>query len=386
MTTKIDLTAGGRLQVHPLVNDRKVAFMSEAITAARGGGFDGQKARVNLAETLSTSDAPFSFAHLVNLRNLPEYDEAPRNWNLIASTEIVPDFEPATFYSLRNNFSALANGKDNDGEVVAPKVAELDTYQYAFGFAEEAVRIAVEKRGFKWGISLERAVKNIAGELQRIPRDMLEIGLDTDDFVVFRSLVDGVNATSQQTAGAAPISGAAVPINAPVSPDAIRLALSQIAQRTDAATGRRIPLARSYYVVVPMGMGESVEVALEIARNIISIDDGSIRYGGPTQGNLSRITGVIESEWIPDGYWFLVPAAGTSRQPSLVRVQLAGYTSPEVYVSNFNGIPVAGGASSNPFQAFSLDNDSIDLKFRHFTNAGLVTQSQIAWSNGTGVA
>ena len=92
---------------------------------------------------------------------------------------------------------------------------------------------------------------------------------------------------------------------------------------------------------------------------------------------------MIESEFITGNAWYLVPENGTTELPALIRVSLAGYTSPEVYVSNFNGAPLAGGASSNPFQAYSFDNDSIDLKFRQFTNAGLFSEDAIVWSDGT---
>ena len=64
---------------------------------------------------------------------------------------------------------------------------------------------------------------------------------------------------------------------------------------------------------------------------------------------------------------------------AIVRVSLAGYTSPEVYVSNFNGTPIAGGASASPFQAFSFDNDAVDLKYRMFTNAATFSEDAIVW-------
>lgn len=380
---EIDLTAGGRLTVSPFVNKRRVGAMSEMIAGSRLGGYAGERARTELKETLSTSDAPFSFAHLVNLRNLPAYDAAQPNWNFIADTEIVPDFTPVAFYTLTPNFGTLENGKDTDGNrLVAPHVAELDTYQYGFGYTQESAQIAVEKRGFKWGISLERAVNDINRTITRIPGDMLTIGLKTDDFVVYRALMNGVTSYSEQEAGTDYITGDAVPANSPATPAAFRVAMRQIGVRRD-ENNNRIPLASRYYVVVPVGQGDEVQYALNLAKGIISVQDGSLTYAGPTGDSLGRIAGVLESEWVNEG-WYLVPAVGTTVRPSLVRVTLQGYTSPEVYVSNFNGAPLAGGASSNPFTAFSFDNDSVDLKFRQFTNAVLVSEQQLSWSNGTG--
>src|SRR5690606_22768510 len=127
----LDLTAGGRLTVSPFVNERKALHMAEMIEAGKLGGYAGQRARTGLQESLSTSDAPHSFTALVNLRNLPQYDEVTTDYDPITQTELVPDFKPIEFFALKTNFAGLELGKDNQGERVAPKVAELDTYQYA---------------------------------------------------------------------------------------------------------------------------------------------------------------------------------------------------------------------------------------------------------------
>jgi hypothetical protein len=383
----IDLTAGGRLHVHPLVTERKVEAFSGLLDGALSGD---AHARITLAETLSSSDAVFSLGQLINIRNLPQYDEAPRQGNLIASPFTVDDFRPATFYSLQANLGAkLGHGKDTGGNAgIAPKVAELDTYQYTYGYSEESVQVAIEKRGFKFGVSLERVVNDPTGEIRRVPGDMLQIGLDTEEYLIFRALQDGSTAASQLQGGTVQSTGAVVPPNAPISADAFRQAFAEIARRTD-ADGRKIPLARSYYVVVPVGYGEQVDLELVKARNILQVTDGNFLLSGATVplGALGRITGVIESEWIDvsgdDVPWYLVPAAGTTRRTSLVRLNLAGYTAPEVFVSNFNGVSLGGG-NVDPFRAFSFDNDSVDLKFRMFTNSALISEDQQAWSNGSG--
>jgi hypothetical protein len=386
MADQIDLTAGGRLSVHPFVTERKLLAMTEMVKFAKQGGYAGERARTDLRETLSTSDGPFSFAHLINLRNLPLYDEAEDNYDAITSEETVPDFNPTRFFALRQNWKGLEHGKDNDGERIAPKVAELDTYQYAFGYTQLDASVAVEKRGFKVGISLEKAVNDVFNLIQRFPGDMLTVGRKTDQYIVIRALKEGVTAASALEADTDFISGDSVPVNSPPTPAALRVAIRQIGRRTD-SEGNRVPIPSRFYLVVPTGDAESVEYSIALARGVISIQDGSTVVR-PVAGadNLSRIAGVIESEFVADGFWYLVPAAGTTEIPSLMRVSLAGYTAPEVYVSNFNGAPVAGGASASPFQAFHFDNDSVDLKFRMFRNAALFNEDAIVWSNGTGSA
>lgn len=382
----LDLTASGRLNVDPRVDTRKINHMAEMVAGAKLGGYAGERARTDLRETLSTSDAPFSWAHLVNLSNLPKYDELTPTWSAIANTEIVPDFNPVTFYSFTPDFDGLQYGKDNDGNKgIAPKVAEGDTYQYAFGYTQESVQAQVEKRGFKTGWSLERAVNDVSRLLTQFPRDMLSVGTKTDDYVIYRALKEGATAVSAIKADKDIVTGKTIPVNSPATPEALRTALRQVGQRTD-SQGNRVGLASSYHLVVSLGSADSIQYALDLDSNIASVQDGLITYRAPgsARGSLGRISSIIESEWLEDGEWYLAPAAGTTTRPSLVRLQLAGYTAPEVYVSNFNGAPLLGGATSSPFQAFSFDNDTVDLKFRQFTNAALITQDQLVWSNGTG--
>lgn len=382
----LDITAGGKLSVSPFVTERKVEHMAHLVAGSKLGGYAGERARTDLAETLSTSDAPHAFTHLVNLRNLPLYEEAEPDFAPITTTELVPDFKPAQFFALRTNFQGLEHGKDNDGERVAPKVAELDTYQYSFGYTQLDTSLAVEKRGFKMGWSLERGVNDPFGLINRYPADMLRVGQKTEQYVVIRALIEGVTEDSELQAGVDPITGDAIPANAPVSGAALRAAIRQIGQRTD-DQGNRVPVPARFRVVVPVGTAEDVELSIAMARGLATITDGGLTYNANSIrsfDSLGRIAGVIESEFVADGSWYLVPESGTTEIPALVRVQLAGFQIPEVYVSNWNGAPIAGAASNSPYQAYSFDNDSIDLKFRQFTNAALFSEDAIVHSDGSG--
>lgn len=384
----LDLTAGGKLTVSPFVNERKALRMAEMIQGAKMGGYAGQRARTDLAEVLSTSDAPHSFAAITNLRNLPQYEEETPDFSPIVQTEQVPDFTEVSYHALRLNVAGgLEHGKDNDGHAIAPRVAEGDTYNYAFAFDEESTGMAIEKRGFKLGLTLEKAVNDTFGLVQRFPGAMLTVGQKTEQYVVYRALAEGVTSASALQAGTDPITGEAVTANAPISVAALRAALRQLGRRTDARTGARIPLPTALTLVVPVGTADDVRLMIALARGLATIQDGSLSYNatGLLAGDtLSRISGIIESEFVDDDHWYLVPNAGTTQLPALIRAELAGYTAPEVYVSNWNGSPLAGGASADPFTAFSFDTDVIDFKFRMFTNATLFSEQSVVWSDGSG--
>jgi len=382
----LDITAGGKLTVNPFVTQRKVEHIASLVEGARLGGYAGERARTDLAETLSTSDAPHSFAHLVNLRNLPLTEADEPDYDPITTNEIAPDFRPIQFSALKANFQNLEHGKDNDGQRIAPEVAELDTYQYAFGYTQLDTSLAVGKRGFKVGWSLERGVNDPFGLINRFPTDMLRVGRKTDQYVRGRALRQGTTAASQLQAGTDIITDKAVPVNSPLTGEALRVGMRQIGQRVD-SEGNRVNLPSRLRLVVSAGAGEDAEFAIAQARGLVSLQDGLLTYSAASTrafDTLGRIRGVIEDEFLADGEWYLVPEDGTTEIPALVRVTLAGYTMPEVYVSNWNGSPVMGGASNSPFQAYSFDNDSIDLKFRQFVNAAIFSEDAIVWSDGTG--
>lgn len=392
MTGRIDLTCENRLEVHPFVNERSFLRIGEMLAGINVGGFAAEQASLDLKRELSTTTAPFSLAHALSVKNLEDFDKAERQWSKIADIETVDDFEPVTFETLRFNLGAdLQNGKGNKGKAgISPVVAEGDTYQNTYGYSEESVKAALQKRGFRVdAITLERILSpRLRPILRNLPGDMLEIALETDEFLVFDALQTGVKAEQAVKAGKAPLTDAIIPAHAPFSIDALRLGLDQITKRKVA--DRRVTLANSYYIVVASGRGETVSTALEAAkalRQIEASNGAGVTYvsAAPALGNLGKITGVIESEWIEsDTAWYVVPAAGATRRPGLKKLQLAGRTAPEVLVNNWTGTLISGGAGSDPFALASFQTDVVDLKLRQFTNSALITQDQIVWSNGTG--
>lgn len=387
--SRLDLTFGNRLEVNPHVTERKFLAMSKMVEGCTFGGYAAERAATDLRESLSTTDAPFSLAHLTSARILADYDEKPLEWRKIASVETVDDFEPVTFETLRFNIGEnLKYGKGTGGNAgVSPVVAEGDTYQYTYGYSEENVKAALEKRGFKFGLTLERIISRLRPTVRSLPGDMLEIAQNTEDFLVFNALQDGSTSASQLTSGTDPVSGDAVVANAPFSVEALRAGFQQIAQRE--VGDRKVSLASSYYIVVASGQGDAVEDQIDRAKRLREVrdQDGSVTavYAAPSAGSLGRIAGVIESEWITDDdAWYVTPAAGSTRRPGLKMLQLSGRTAPEVLVNNFTGTLLRGGSGSSPFDLAHFDNDTVDLKLRQFGNSALITQEQSVWSDGSG--
>ena len=378
----LDITCGGKLDVLPNVTPEKVGFMADLVSEANGGRTRGDYAKLQLRELFTTSDAMFAFAQLVNMRNLPEYSKAEGQWQKIAAVEPVDDFKAITFSNLTLNYDQLKAGKGTGGYAVSPRVAELDTYQYAFGYSTEEVQAQLEKRGFKVGLSLEMFLSDMSRKLRTLPSDMLGVAKDTEEFLVFDTLVKSSLGSSSIQGGVAPITGETVVANPTFSVPAMRRGLLEVSQRRD-SDNRKIPLASGYYVVVPLGMAQIVEDELAMALSLARIVAGNLQFepsSATTLGNLGRILGAIESEFVEDG-WYLVPAAGTTVRPSLVTLRLIGRETPELLVQGNTGALLSGKVANTPFDLAHFDNDSIDLKLRQFGNAAMITQDQMTWRN-----
>lgn len=372
-----DLTLDGRLTVHPLVSEAKVNQVASMIEKASKSPI----VRAELKELISTSDALFSSVHLMNMRNLPEYDRAERKWQLISETVPVENFRKIEYGSLSMNFADLQYASGEPG--IAPVIPEGSTYPYAFGWTTESVDAQLRKRGFKVGVTLEAIVNDITGLLTRLPGEMIEAILDTQEFVIYNTLINGVTSASGLQAATTP-SGASVPVNSAFNRDALIAAFIQAGQRK--VNGRNVPLASSYYLVVASGAGVNAE--FELNKRLVGMSNGSAPqydYSVVEENYAGRVAGVIEAEWVQSGYWYLVPAAGTTRRPSLLDLRLLGHESPELHVKS-NSVPYAGAPSYGLFGHLEFDTDTTDIRVRDFFDGALLSEDQIVWSKGTGSA
>src|SRR5690606_31856907 len=99
----------------------------------------------------------------------------------------------------------------------------------------------------------------------------------TAQYVIIRALIEGVTAASELQAGTDPITGDPVAANAPISGAALRAAIRQSGQRTDAG-GNRIPVPSRFRVVVPVSTSEDVELSTALARGLATIQDALLTY------------------------------------------------------------------------------------------------------------
>lgn len=376
---KNPLTLDGKLKLQMGVTPAKVAKVKELAEATMNGD---RVAKGVLEESISTSDAIFNYAALVNANVVPDFDRAERTRGQIAGTRTVSDFRAPTLYSLVPEYTPGVLGSGTPAHIL-PVVPEGTAYPYANLEGEVFQMAGIRKRGVKISFTFEAWINDSLGALQAIPESFRRLALDTEEYEVYSTLVTGVGDDQQVDGGTVP-TGATVLPNPVLSRDALIRALIELSNRE--INGRQVQLGGTYNLIVAKGQGLYANFMLNQTLGQLNTNpaSGTPEYVYTINGYnpLAGIT-VIESEYVTGANWYLVPSVGsTGGRPVLELLRLAGHELPELRVNNATGSYVGGGAIS-PFEG-SFDNDATDFRVRGIGRAILWTPALVIWSDGSG--
>lgn len=364
------LTLDGRLKLQPGVTKAKVDAIKVLVEDTMAGK---RISRGILEETLTSSDAIFSYAHLTNLNFLPQFDRLEPTWKAIAGTRTVSDFRKPILYSMVTNWDGLEEEGVNPG-LVAPIVPEGAPYPFATMAGEEALAGGITKRGFKTGFTFEAFINDSLGFIAALPGEMLRIAKDTQDYETYGALINGTTSASQLTAFTVP-DGTAVLANDAVSRASLTAAIIQLSQRK--INGRLVVVTGGYNLIVPVGQGIGVDFILK--QILAQLVDGSYVLNIEGYNPLASIT-PVESQWVTGTNWYLLPKPGATVRPVLEHATLAGHEAAELRVEDTKGTYVGGGEIS-PFEG-SFDNDSAVFRLRMLGGGILWSPFLVVWSTG----
>lgn len=377
---KDKFTLDGRLKPQAYVSKRKVEAVKDLVEAATHGSY---AAKGQLEEALTSSDAIFNWAHLMNINILPQYDALQPQWRNVAGTRTVPDFRPATLWSLVSRWDQTEltrQGADpainNAPHGIAPVVPEGANYPYAYMSGTESKAGGIQKRGFKTDFTFEAFINDSVGFIAALPGNIMDVALDTADFDVFNTLTTGVGAGSALQGGPTP-DGSTVVANSKLTRAAIVRAVYELSLRK--VNNRYVKVTGGYNLIVPIGQKQFVDFVIN--STITKVEDGSLDLNPGIYNNLGNVT-CIETEWVEGDNWYLLPKPGATRRPVLEYGFLAGHQDPEIRVENATGTLVGGGAIQ-PFEG-SFNNDSATFRLRQIGGPILWSPELIVWSNGTG--
>lgn len=376
---------------HKFVTPEKYDAMADLVEGMLSG--DVRK-RNQLVEHLTTGDdSVFALAALTNAQVLEMYDDpaAERQWSKIADVRAVDDFETPKFYSIQPEVTGNArpakteNGKKGtpNPDNVLPVVPEASPYP-RFTFKGELYQPGrgLHKRGGVFSVSWEQLISDPENLIASIPNLLTNAFLEAEEFEVFDALlatksVSGVGLAAGQT-----FDGRTVAKNAPLSQEALSVAIQQLSTRK--IDDRPVNLRGNFRLIVPLGAGEMARWVLNGLTRTTQLDanTGVTSIIDTSFDGLSRIDEVVESEYLTGTEWFLIPAPGSARRPVLELLKLRGHETPDIRFQNING-QYAGGGQVGPFEG-SFDTDDAALRGR-LPLAGINwTPGLVLYSNGTG--
>lgn len=389
------VTKGGKL---PLYNSRT----TDAKLIAADKIIEGIRANDNLAVTAFKShlgarfgeaihttgdDFIFAFAQLSAFSVQNEWEAADRTWSQAIETETVSSFETPRTYSINPSLEGFARPvtEPNKPSDVVPLVPEGSPYPH-FVFSSELTQAgSIHKAGGRYDLTFEKIVGDVAGIVPLIPRLITESLLQREEYDAWQGLVDFIDVPENHLVAGESLIGEAVPADAPLSRAALAVALRQATNRE--IEGRKVSVS-SYNLIVPTGAGDDARFFL----NTLSLTGLEQTSGLQTQilsvngyNPLGRISGVVETDYLTDSQWALIPAKGAVRgnKKFYTLGQLAGHVGPEIRLQNVTGQYLGGGTVS-PFEG-SFETDSAAFRGR-IIDGGLGWNREYAvWSDGDGV-
>lgn len=330
------------------------------------------RAMADLREALSTSDFPIVFGSVLDRELLAQYAALPSVWQQYARRTTVRDFRPKKLVDLLG------------GRGVLERVPELDEYPERTP-TEGEYSLQVAKRGAIIRLSWEMIVNDDLDGFRRMPAELAQSAVDTEDYVAAQQLTDGdgpnaalFNATAVNGTASNLLSG-----NPALTTTALTDALTAIQSRRD-ADGNPVAI-NGFALVVPP--------ALEVtARNILGASEIRITSGSQTTivGNwLSGKVTLVVNPWLPvvdtganaATTWYLVPLPSSSR-PAVVVGFLRGHEQPDLRVKSDTGQRVGGGAISPEDGSFEVDD--VAWRVRHVVGGTTAIGFAAAASNGSG--
>lgn len=372
---------------HKFVSTDKFNRMTDLIE----GMLSGQvKSKHALVEHLTTGDdSIFALAAVTNAQVLELYEDPAeeRQWTKIAQTRVVDDFETPKFYTIKpetsGNSRPAKGAKSENPADVLPVVPEGSPYpRFSFKGELYAPGRGLHKRGGVFSLTWEDLLSDPENIIAAMPGLITESFLEAEEFEIFDALRAATKTAGTGLVAGTTYDGRTVAKNAPLSQEALVLAMEQLSTRE--LDGRPINFRGQFKLIVPIGVADQVNwiingltrtTQLDSTTGITSIIDTSF-------DGFSRIAEVVETEYLTGTEWILIPTPGSTKRPALELLKLRGHETPDIRLQNVNG-QYAGGGQVGPFEG-SFETDDAAIRGR-LPLAGLHwTPAFVLHSDGTG--
>lgn len=318
------------------------------------------EASIRLAEGISTSDLPVQLSPTLTKIALGSYAEQATIWREFAGKEVLPDFGKQEYYSFNGWGDEDVEDSTAGDTFLAGGLPTVPEYgEYArLRFEAAGQDLKLKKGGvavqFSW--ELLRNTRNV-GLIQRAFAEFGRRSAVKEDHEATKQL----NTDNFKSANSNVATGtAAAVLTLDNGLATLQEAFYQITQQK--FNGNAVTAGGNYRLVV------SPKTAL-VARGLQSISQIEQVRGVGTANETRTIMGnpvgsmfsVVENPYfgalgIDEDSWFLIPAPGSTPNPSVLNLFLQGHETPQIFVKRTTASAPEDG---------SFENDDYETKVRH---------------------
>lgn len=366
MTKKAAMNIG---LTHPKINGNKAAWMGLMVEANKlvDQVKAGRRPIHAFTEAMSTDLFPLLFADSLDRQMYAAYQAAPQSWRRVARRAMVNDFREVKRFAgtgIRGLLSPVKELGEHER-----RTADLAEFKYS-----------VQKYEAGFGVSFEMMVNDDLDAFGRLPQDLAQSALDTEEWFVtsIYAGATGPNAAYYNTGNDNVIAS-----NAPLTRTSLQAALTRLMKRTD-ERGNPIVVTAVELVVGP-GLTLTANDILNATEYRMTDGSGNttIISGNGIAANLTITTnfflGTVTTT-NADTSWYLFANPTASARPAVEVGFLRGYEQPALYERIPDMRRFGGGGEV----AWSFDFGDNEKKVQHILGGTFVDPRMTLGSNGTG--
>ncbi len=324
------------------------------------------------SEAMSTSDFPLYFADSLNRQLYGAYEASMPTWSNYARSSVVNDFRKAKRFAstgIRGLLKTVPELDEHERRAPDELEYEIGVEVYAAGFA----------------MSWQQMVNDDLGMFLRLPTDLSQSAIDTEEYVVTTMFAD---ANGPHNTGTTPFYSNdhvnILPGNPPLDRESLQAAITLLNQRKD-ERGNPITIKGVELVVGPalQLQAEQIVNAREY-RAVGANGDVTIISGNGIAGNFrvnvnKYIPSVVTDPARAATSWWIFANPGNTR-PALEVAKLRGFEQPGLYEKVPDMRRIGGGEVP-----WSFNHNSAEKKVQHVFGAAQVDYRMTVASDGSGV-
>lgn len=360
------MTAGLR---HPKINGNKAAWFGLMVEANNlvDSVKTGRRPIHAFTEAMSTDLFPLLFADSLDRQMYGAYTAAPQSWRRVARRALVNDFRDVKRFASTGIRGLLKPVKELAEH--ERRTTELAEYKYS-----------VSKFEAGFGVSFEMMVNDDLDAFGRLPQDLAQSALDTEEWFVTSTYAGatGPNPTYYNADN-----DNVVDSNAPLTRQNLQAALTRLMKRTD-ERGNPI-VVKAVELVVGPGLTMTANDIVNATEYRMTDAEGNVTIisGNGVAASLTVTTnfflGTITTT-NADTSWYLFANPTVSARPAIEIGFLRGYEQPALYEKVPDMRRFGGGAEV----AWSFDSGDAERKVQHILGGTFVDARMTLGSNGTG--